>query len=97
MVKGSIREFKKKNNWGGNIKTWSGMILQECTKVAENRDVWKNVAMILRAGRSYLIERRKKQNKNCNCTGYMSLEIVPPGNAIGLFRPETYFVSGYNS
>lgn len=35
------------------MNTGSGMTLQECTRVAENRNEWINVAINLRAGRRY--------------------------------------------
>ena len=45
-VKGTCPRQKGKQRTGleGNINIWSGMTLQECPRVAENRDVWTAVA-----------------------------------------------------
>ena len=58
LLDGKVEDTKPRGkpgtNWEGNIKIWSGVRLQECTSMAENRDGWKYVAINLRTGRRYL-------------------------------------------
>ena len=35
-------------NWEENVKNWSGLKLQECTRMAEDRVKWRDVAINLR-------------------------------------------------
>ena len=41
-------------NWEDNVKNWSGLKLQECTRMAEDLVKWRDVAINLRTGRRYL-------------------------------------------
>ena len=54
IVKGSRSRGRPRIDWEENVKNWSGLKLQECTRIAEDRVKWRDVAINLRTGRRYL-------------------------------------------
>ena len=58
VLEGSVEETRPRGrpriNWEENVKNWSGLKLQECTRMAEDRVKWRDVAINLRTGRRYL-------------------------------------------
>ena len=53
-VEGTRLRGKPRINWEENFKHWSGLKLQEYTRMAEDRVKWRDVAINLRIGRRYL-------------------------------------------
>ena len=53
-VEGTILRGRPRINWEENIKHWSGLKLQEYTRMAEDRVKWRDVAINLLTGRRYL-------------------------------------------
>ena len=51
---GSRRRGRPRINREENVKNWSGLKLQECTRMAEDRVKWRDVAINLQTGRRYL-------------------------------------------
>ena len=51
-LEGSRPRGRPRINWEENVKNWSGLKLQECTRMAEEK--WRDDAINLRTGRRYL-------------------------------------------
>ena len=58
VLEGRVEETRPRGrpriNWEENVKNWRGLKLQECTRMAEDRVKWRDVAINLRTGRRYL-------------------------------------------
>ena len=52
-VEGSRPKGRPRFNWEENVKNWSGLKLQECTRMAEDRVKWRDVAINLPTGKRY--------------------------------------------
>ena len=57
VLKGKVEESRPRGGprikWEENVKNWSGLKLQECTRMTEDRVKWRDVAINLRTGRRY--------------------------------------------